>query len=801
MSENVEVIVTPQPFVETISINAEPLRTASVDVKADNVASYYYELSKQWAISDSLVENLDYSSKYYANISQTAADSVLQDAGFIAVSQDLTNIDTVAGSISDVNTVASNITDINTVASDISNINAVYADLSNIDSAVSNATNINACVSNASNINTVAGSISNVNTVGANISDVNTVAGSIGDVHTVAIMERDVKLLADDIAAINAVYSDLTNIDTVSSNLSYIENCSDNVGAISTCSTNISKINTCANNMADINELVFNIAAVKSISLNLSEIDTVANDISNVNAVASNATNINTCSTNITDINTCAANIGTIGSKASISLDNLNSAGKARIAVKQYLTTETYNTDDIVIAIIDNQVSMYKSLIDNNINNPLSDTTSWEKINLGGGAKDIGDVSMSITPKVNACDHLLDGALILGGGIYNDFVEYIAGLTTDYPDLFETEANWQSAVTTYGVCGKFVYDSVNNTVRLPKITGIVEGTTDLTALGDLVQAGLPNITGTFSLATNGISSGILGYTAGTGAFDAAITTDAAVVAQVRTDKSAVNRGWNFNASRSSSIYGNSNKNQPQTIKVLFYICIATTAKTSIEVDIDEIATDLNGKVDKAGDTMTGNLTIEKVNPVVVGQSTVFDITATTAPASNIVGLALISNDKNGIPFSNFTSFHDTNNNFGQVMSLTRKVGGVDKSASFSIGVNSSGADFANGTTGVKQSITNWSFPSATFDTLTFGASGTAYTAPADGWFCCRRISDGSATGVTLVNESAGGLIVEATTNVAAPSIFIPAKKGDTVRLYWVNGATSNSLTFHYAVGG
>lgn len=44
------------------------------------------------------------------------------------------------------------------------------------------------------------------------------------------------------------------------------------------------------------------------------------------------------------------------------------------------------------------------------------------------------------------------------------------GLYADDPtaDYFATEADWQSEVATTGVCGKFVYDGTNNTVRLPK---------------------------------------------------------------------------------------------------------------------------------------------------------------------------------------------------------------------------------------------------------------------------------------------------------------------------------------------
>lgn len=204
------------------------------------------------------------------------------------------------------------------------------------------------------------------------------------------------------------------------------------------------------------------------------------------------------------------------------------------------------------------------------------------------GARNIGEIIQSTIPLTDAGLHLLDGALLQYGS-YQAFIDYIAELydSGDYDDIFETEANWQTSVTNYGVCGKFVYDSVNNTVRLPKITGFIEGTTDVTALGDLLQAGLPNITGNY---LGGAPAWITSDFSG-----ALYLTNANVQNSSPQDRSGAR--VHFDASRSNAIYGNSTTVQPQSIKVLYYIVIATSTKTDIEVDIDEIATDLNGKAD------------------------------------------------------------------------------------------------------------------------------------------------------------------------------------------------------------
>ena len=215
---------------------------------------------------------------------------------------------------------------------------------------------------------------------------------------------------------------------------------------------------------------------------------------------------------------------------------------------------------------------------------------NWDILDNLGSGRNIGEIVASTIPLTDAGLHLLDGSLIQGDGIYSDFVDYIANLYTDNPDAnyFTDETTWQNSISQYGVCGKFVYDSLAHTVRLPKVTGIIEGTTDLTALGDLVEAGLPNITGALWGGRNTSSA----YT------EAFHMTGSSSSKTSRADWGEnLNSAVNFNASRSSSIYGNSTTVQPQTIKVLYYIVIATSTKTDIQVDIDEIATDLNGKAD------------------------------------------------------------------------------------------------------------------------------------------------------------------------------------------------------------
>lgn len=231
--------------------------------------------------------------------------------------------------------------------------------------------------------------------------------------------------------------------------------------------------------------------------------------------------------------------------------------------------------------------------------------------------RNIGEIISSTIPLTDSGLHLLDGALINGSGIYADFVTAIAGLETDYPDLFETEANWQSAVTTYGVCGKFVYNSNDNTVRLPKITGILEGTTDVTALGDLVEAGLPNIKGTFT-AINSTTTAPY-----------SLSTQRGRVSSNSSGGIYINE-VNTNLSTKNSIYGNSTTVQPQTTKCYYYIVIATTLKTEIQIDIDEVTTDLNGKLDTDGSNASSKLSSALISRFTPDYANGIQTTLTTA---------------------------------------------------------------------------------------------------------------------------------------------------------------------------
>lgn len=225
---------------------------------------------------------------------------------------------------------------------------------------------------------------------------------------------------------------------------------------------------------------------------------------------------------------------------------------------------------------------------------PVPEAGDQNKVLKGDGtwgtiaSRNIGETVFSLLPLTDAGLHLLDGALLSAGGIYDAFIAHVSGLQTDYPGLFVTETEWQESIKSYGVCGKFVYTE-GVSLRIPKITGFIEGTLDATALGDLVEAGLPNIKGVSNIGGNASKSALAG----------------GALKQVRYQQNWILNGAasdtndlaevELDASLYNPIYGKSTTVQPQAIKGYLYMVVATSVKTDVQVNIDNVVTSLNGK--------------------------------------------------------------------------------------------------------------------------------------------------------------------------------------------------------------
>lgn len=225
----------------------------------------------------------------------------------------------------------------------------------------------------------------------------------------------------------------------------------------------------------------------------------------------------------------------------------------------------------------------------------------------------VGEIIQSTIPLTDAGLHLLDGSVISGSGAYSAFVTHIAGLVSGHSELFTTEANWQTSNDNYGACDKFVYDSVNNTVRLPKrvtdhgvlIKSYSSGTDWYRIYSDgfCEQGGYVNAhnvqTVTLPTAFRDTNYNVYLGSARTSASQAGEANDQVYRSTFTTDSF----NMYINNTSGNTIFwhacGYTDISDLQQTPVYEYIVIANTVKTPVEVDIDEVMTDLNGKVDIA----------------------------------------------------------------------------------------------------------------------------------------------------------------------------------------------------------
>lgn len=187
--------------------------------------------------------------------------------------------------------------------------------------------------------------------------------------------------------------------------------------------------------------------------------------------------------------------------------------------------------------------------------------------------------------------HLADGSELAINGVYADFCNYVINNQSKFPTCSLSE--YQGDISTYGECGKYVVSDTY--VKLPTIKGIVQGTTALDENGNIMEAGLPNITGSIG----NVRPGARGDSYETGAMHRSNMGHVWPCSVVNDDSRAdYFYGFRINAHDSNSIYGNSATVQPQTIKYLYYIVIAATVKTDIEIDINNVLNDLDVVTDK-----------------------------------------------------------------------------------------------------------------------------------------------------------------------------------------------------------
>lgn len=165
--------------------------------------------------------------------------------------------------------------------------------------------------------------------------------------------------------------------------------------------------------------------------------------------------------------------------------------------------------------------------------------------------------------------------------------ETIAGITISFyraPDGHKITTDENAVLSIYnatGVAWYYVLDTVNTRFKLPRTKYGATGLRD--TVGSYVEAGLPNITGSVDLTGQGNTT--------TPRFNANDVADSALYNNVsitagryHTDSSS-GGGYNrieIDASRSNSIYGNSDTVQPKATQMYLYFYVGQFTQTALE---------------------------------------------------------------------------------------------------------------------------------------------------------------------------------------------------------------------------
>lgn len=108
-------------------------------------------------------------------------------------------------------------------------------------------------------------------------------------------------------------------------------------------------------------------------------------------------------------------------------------------------------------------------------------------------------------------------------------------------------------------------------------------------------------------------------------------------------------------------------------------------------------------------------------------------------------------------------------------------------------------DLSNVTDTGKSTASGWAMPSDKYIDLTVGASGTSYTAPANGWFVFRGKGTTASANLSIYVGDFGFKGIAGVENSQC-NTYILALKGQTATIYYDPKVSSPWLRFYYAEG-
>ena len=496
------------------------------------------------------------------------------------------------------------------------------------------------------------------------------------------------------------------------------------------------------------------------------------------------------------------------------------------------------NGIDITDNIISNtQTSAEWGNITGNIENQ-EDLVNYVKKYSGG--LDVCDIGMSLyIDETKGLRRWLNGQIVAINQNTQGFLTRLKKIVALYPSLLTTEENWQAAKTlsAFGQVGKFVFNYAEDeetveSVRLPAVVN-VQGLLDLQNLGMTVEAGLPNIEGMVYYGH--------GYLANaTGAF---YRGNAGTLQRVASGGAETDYNLLFDASRSNPIYGATDTVQEEAIQYPYYIQIATGQETEVNITNEiELNNPFFFGMSQYFDVEPNNLSwlksdgmykpksvypdyynwiLENVNKGVEGfkgqegycfiatdSSSYYWWVSTESP---VVGASVYRYDAgvNSMFFDGTVEIL-TSNGFTFTSIFEGSSYTVTRDSSKDTSILHPAAWITDNDFEINTSDETFKLPlldgseclvSDRYIDLTLQASGTKYTAVANGFVFFEKLNTSNTQSVKGTNLSSGYADVSyGTYSGSAPSILLKVKRGDIFSIGYDAAGVTNSFRFIYARG-
>lgn len=489
---------------------------------------------------------------------------------------------------------------------------------------------------------------------------------------------------------------------------------------------------------------------------------------------------------------------------------------------------------------------IYKSKLDENINHSPGDDTEeiyWTPFKAGdsgSGGLEVCDIGMSLyIDETKGLRRWLNGQIVVINQNTQGFLTRLKKIVALYPSLLTTEENWQAAKTlsAFGQVGKFVFNYAQDeetveSVRLPAVVN-VQGLLDLQNLGMTVKAGLPNIEGMVYYGH--------GYLANaTGAFYRGVPRELP-----RTTDGKVEKDYEllFDASRSNPIFGATDTVQEEAIQYPYYIQIATGQETEVNITNEiELNNPFFFGMSQYFDVEPNNLSwlksdgmykpksvypdyynwiLENVNKGVEGfkgqegycfiatdSSSYYWWVSTESP---VVGASVYRYDVGvNSMFFDGTVETLTSNGFTFTSIFEGSSYTVTRDSSKDTSILHPTAWITDNDFEINTSDETFKLPlldgseclvSDRYIDLTLQASGTKYTAVANGFVFFEKLNTSNTQFVKGTNLSSGYADISyGTYSGSTPSILLKVKRGDIFSIDYDAAGVTNSFRFIYARG-